>query len=264
MNGVVLISWRQSVLQKQIDYGAKLGHVVLSLAKMELDNFFKNVVPVADYFDQSGLLTTVNGERNPADVYKDFRDAIFEILGAEDNHNALLNGVVGMGHGANEIPGSIVSIETAPTRIDDDTIAVPMPIEINVEAPSPTRVLSPRALLDQSRAVDLENLPPIIWVIGGPGSNKSALCARVVAMNSGWGHISMGRVLRSLADTDPKANTENHRIKTAISAGEMVKRATVARILEGHLATMNNKRGIIVDGYPRDVHQISDFEQKVN
>lgn len=52
INGVLLISWRQAVLQKQIDYGAKLGHVVLSLAKMELENFFKNVMPVADYFDQ--------------------------------------------------------------------------------------------------------------------------------------------------------------------------------------------------------------------
>jgi adenylate kinase len=26
INGVVLISWRQAVLQRQIDYGAKLGH----------------------------------------------------------------------------------------------------------------------------------------------------------------------------------------------------------------------------------------------
>lgn len=61
INGVVLISWRQSVLQKQIDYGVKLGQVVLSLAKMELDNFFKNVMPVADYYDQSNLLYAVSG-----------------------------------------------------------------------------------------------------------------------------------------------------------------------------------------------------------
>lgn len=60
VNGVILISWRQSVLQKQIDYGAKLGHVVLSLAKMELENFFKNVMPVADYFDQSDMLLAVS------------------------------------------------------------------------------------------------------------------------------------------------------------------------------------------------------------
>lgn len=41
ISGVVLIAWRQEILQKQIDYGVKLGQVVLSLAKMELENFYK-------------------------------------------------------------------------------------------------------------------------------------------------------------------------------------------------------------------------------
>lgn len=60
VNGAILISWRQKVLERQIDYGAKLGQVVLSLARMELNNFFKNVMPVADYFDQSNMLIAVS------------------------------------------------------------------------------------------------------------------------------------------------------------------------------------------------------------
>lgn len=185
------------MLQKQIDYGAKLGHVVLSLAKMELDNFFKNVIPVADYFDQSGILTSVNGERNPAEVYKEFRDAVFEILGAEDNQNALLNGVVGMGRGVNEIPGTIVTVETAPDQ-NDDGIAVAatssaasalLPTSL-YKPPSPKNIiLNPSDLLTQSRAVDFANLPPIIWVIGGPGSNKSSLCLKAISQNPGWSHF---------------------------------------------------------------------------
>jgi hypothetical protein len=55
-----MISWRQKVLERQIDYGAKLGQVVLSLARMELNNFYKNVMPVADYFDQSNMLISVS------------------------------------------------------------------------------------------------------------------------------------------------------------------------------------------------------------
>lgn len=73
VNGVVLISWRESVLQKQIDYGAKIGHVVLSLAKMELENFFKNVTPVAEYFDQSDMLIAVVNE-------KDLYESVFFFL----------------------------------------------------------------------------------------------------------------------------------------------------------------------------------------
>lgn len=60
INGVVLVSWRQRVLERQIEYGARLGHVVLSLARMELKNFYKNVMPVADYFDQSNMLIAVS------------------------------------------------------------------------------------------------------------------------------------------------------------------------------------------------------------
>ena len=59
VNGVILIAWREKVLERQIDYGAKLGHVVLSMARMELNNFFKHVIPVADYFDQRGMLMAV-------------------------------------------------------------------------------------------------------------------------------------------------------------------------------------------------------------
>lgn len=59
VNGVVLISWRESILKKQIEYGARLGHVVLTLANMELENFFTNVMPVADYYDQSDMLIAV-------------------------------------------------------------------------------------------------------------------------------------------------------------------------------------------------------------
>lgn len=59
VNGVILVAWRQKVLERQVEYGAKLGHVVLSLARMELDNFYRNVMPVADFFDQRQMLVAV-------------------------------------------------------------------------------------------------------------------------------------------------------------------------------------------------------------
>lgn len=50
------------MLERQIDYGAKLGHVVLSLARMELNNFYKNVTPVSDFYDQREMLISVSVE----------------------------------------------------------------------------------------------------------------------------------------------------------------------------------------------------------
>lgn len=196
ISGTILIQWRQTILQKQIDYGVKLGQVVLSLAKMELENFYKNVIPVSEYFDQSGLLSVVDGERNPAEVYKDFRDAVFEILGSQDNQTALLNGIAGIGRGVNEIPGTIVTVETAP---NDDTKndvedEISEAIESIADKPPQSPMINAISLLEQppmtnNNAIDLTNLPPIIWVVGGPGSNKSTLCLKAVALNPGWSHF---------------------------------------------------------------------------
>lgn len=47
------------MLERQIDFGAQLGHVIIGLARMELHNFYRNVMPVAEYFDQSGMLLEV-------------------------------------------------------------------------------------------------------------------------------------------------------------------------------------------------------------
>lgn len=194
ISGVILIAWRQEILQKQIDYGVKLGQVVLSLAKMELENFYKNVIPVSEYFDQSGLLSVVNGERNPADVYKDFRSAVFEVLSSQDNQNAMLNGVVGMGRGMNEIPGTIVSVEAAGgaegragagggTMVSRQrTVAADIETDVEAEtseiieagsAPLTTRTVKTppievTRILDNPKSlpnnnIDLTKTPPIIW-----------------------------------------------------------------------------------------------------
>lgn len=240
---MVLISWRQSVLQKQIDYGVKLGHVVLSLAKMELDNFFKNVMPVADYYDQSNLLFAVcfdnskrlpkayfldimynlslqvNGERAPNEVYRDFRTAVLDILGSQENQEALLNGVAGMGKGANEIPGSIVSVDTAPSQpnhrqqrddvinvitaaptatvhgnVADNDMMVPahhsiMGQQTGHKPPAPAVAAQLAAVPSAKGSANLRQLPPVICVIGGPGSNKSVLCTKILSQLPGWAHF---------------------------------------------------------------------------
>lgn len=74
---------------------------------------------------------------------------------------------------------------------------------------------------------------------------------------------SIGRVVRAIAESDPKANTENHKIKNAIASGEMINKQSIQKILETHLINLSDKKGIIIDGYPRDIKQVTDFEEKV-
>lgn len=44
--------------------------------------------------------------------------------------------------------------------------------------------------MDQGYQSPIKTDPPAtLWVIGGPGSNKAALCQRAVAQLPGWSHF---------------------------------------------------------------------------
>lgn len=138
----------------------------------------------------------MNGERAPTEVYKDFRIAVLDILGAQDNQEALLNGVAGMGNGMNEIPGSIVSVETAPSQHKNivSTVTQQSPSTANYANPSTfmgqkTSIITQQPSLSQVLPFNPARMPPIICIIGGPGSNKAMLCLKAIGLIPGWGHF---------------------------------------------------------------------------
>ncbi|KAF5303184.1 hypothetical protein FQA39_LY10097 [Lamprigera yunnana] len=244
INGAILISWRQKILERQIDYGAKLGQVVLTLARMELNNFYKNVMPVADYFDQSNMLVSLNGERHPTDVYKEFKASIMKILGTQDNPPVFANGQ------PPKVPANVTT---------ELPVMAPQTNELK-EVPRPTtKVISVNS---RSRKDGVKEWPPVIWVIGGPGSNKGSLCDDA-AKKTGWAHISVGRILRQIAQSSDQKNTADYKsIRDNISAGELVPFDIVIKLVELHMNEDISANGIIMDGYPRDMMQISEFETK--
>ncbi|XP_022903561.1 adenylate kinase isoenzyme 5 [Onthophagus taurus] len=247
INGVILISWRQKVLERQIDYGAKLGQVVLSLARMELNNFYKQVMPVADYFDQNNMLISVNGERHPQEVYKDFKSAVMKILGTQDNPPVFSNGPEA------SLPNDVTTTElpAVPAKITQIRPAS----QIRPE----TQVLSMNGNIPH-RPTDA---PPVLWVLGGPGSNKAMLCEQA-AKDTGWMHVSMGKLLRIAAeDSDKKVGgSEARTIKESISNGDLVPNDIVMRMVESHVLGNVGAEGVIVDGFPRDLTQATEFEAK--
>ncbi|XP_044590009.1 adenylate kinase isoenzyme 5 isoform X2 [Cotesia glomerata] len=233
INGVVLVSWRQEVLERQIDYGAQLGHVILSLARMELKNFYRNVMPVAEYFDRNGILIEVNGERNPSEVYVDFREAIIQILGSPE---------LGFRDRMHQPLEAEVKVErTQPSSGNSNHIALP----------SPTTRINPAKTANKAR----KGLPSFIWVIGGPGSNKSNLCAQAIRNMPSWSHISIGSLFRTMASS-------NSTISDSIVAGEMIAQDVVMQLVEQQVLLNRDHDGIVIDGFPRDLNQVQEFESK--
>ncbi|KAL0106489.1 hypothetical protein PUN28_016298 [Cardiocondyla obscurior] len=239
VNGVILVSWRQEVLERQIDFGAQLGHVIIGLARMELHNFYRNVMPVAEYFDQSGMLLEINGERNPSEVYISFRDAILRILGMSSGETQ-----------GQDVPQSLEAEVEVERRKASTGSALSQQIvgtdKIPVQAPidTPKTANKPR-----------KGLPAFIWVIGGPGSNKSVLCAQTVRNMPSWLHISIGELLRTMASS-------NMIVNDAIVSGEMVPHDIVMQLIEQQILLNRDSDGIVIDGYPRDLNQVQEFQTK--
>lgn len=73
----------------------------------------------------------------------------------------------------------------------------------------------------------------------------------------------MGRLLRSITDAAPRANTESYAVKEALAAGEMAPEKAINTILETNLRQMSDKQGVIIDGFPRNMQQVKYFEDKV-
>lgn len=73
----------------------------------------------------------------------------------------------------------------------------------------------------------------------------------------------MGRLLRSITDSAPRANTESYAVKEALAAGEMAPEKAINLILETNLRQFSDRNGIIIDGYPRNMQQVKYFEDKV-
>lgn len=110
----------------------------------------------------------------------------------------------------------------------------------------------------------MPNWPPVLWVIGGPGSNKAVLCAQA-ARETGWIHISLGKLLRTTAEPpDTRSGSDIMKIRESISAGELVPMEIIMRIVESHMAANITALGIILDGFPRNMEQVTQFEAKVS
>ena len=73
----------------------------------------------------------------------------------------------------------------------------------------------------------------------------------------------MGRQLRNIAESSPRHGSEEYQVKQAIIAGEMVSKKFLERLIEKQLLQLADKKGIIIDGYPRNTEQIKEFENKV-
>ncbi|XP_059092214.1 adenylate kinase isoenzyme 1-like [Tigriopus californicus] len=101
---------------------------------------------------------------------------------------------------------------------------------------------------------------PVIWVLGGPGSGKGTQCERIVA-KYGYTHLSSGDLLRAEVQG---GSDRGKQLSAIMEKGELVPKFVVLDLLaEGMLSKLNESKGFLIDGYPREVAQGQDFEAEI-
>ena len=80
IDGVILLDWSDTSLERQVRLGAQLGDIDGELARLELNNYRANMIPIAHFFDQQGYLHLVAGQRAPAEIFQDLAEEIGGIL----------------------------------------------------------------------------------------------------------------------------------------------------------------------------------------
>lgn len=99
----------------------------------------------------------------------------------------------------------------------------------------------------------------VIFVLGGPGSGKGTQCAKLVK-DFGFLHLSAGDLLR---EEQKRPGSEfGELIQSYIKEGKIVPSEITVALLQKSMIENDSNR-ILIDGFPREMHQALQFEEEV-
>ncbi|KAK1981029.1 adenylate kinase-domain-containing protein [Colletotrichum cereale] len=107
-----------------------------------------------------------------------------------------------------------------------------------------------------------QRLPSIVFVIGGPGVGKGTLCTRI-AEKFNFAHLSVGELLREEQD-DPASDFGDF-LRESIQQSVIVPPYLTMMMLKDKVqSAQSQKKGVLIDGFPRSIEQAVAFEQEVS
>ncbi|XP_011503135.1 PREDICTED: adenylate kinase isoenzyme 1 [Ceratosolen solmsi marchali] len=103
----------------------------------------------------------------------------------------------------------------------------------------------------------------IIWIIGGPGCGKGTQCDRIIK-KYGFVHLSSGDLLR---DEVASGSARGKELQNLMSKGLFVPTDIVLALIKEKIEKTKvenpSTKGILIDGYPRELEQGLQFEKDV-
>ncbi|XP_043225673.1 adenylate kinase isoenzyme 5-like [Amphibalanus amphitrite] len=228
LDGVILLDHQPERLKMLVDDGVQTGVLTPEAGEQELNEFLTNVTPLADVMHNYQVLHKIN--------VADF--SVQDIVTEMDRIISKL-------------------IESASTLHPDQN----QNNDLGVNSRGSQRPRSRLRVTSPALTPGVRRSPPVIFVIGGPGSNKSAHCEHVAPLYPGWTHLSCSWMLRDLVSEQLVRDApELAAVRQLLVAGELLPQSLVLSCLSNAMEQNSSSKGFIISGFPRSLEQLEMFE----
>ncbi|KAG7329699.1 hypothetical protein KOW79_005921 [Hemibagrus wyckioides] len=214
-----------------------------------LANFKQNAVPLVKYFQEKGLIVTLDADRDEEEVFSDISMMVDNKLFPTKEPVA----------GPSELDLSVLADSTSldgPSRFDEQAIEEAVEEDEEEEAEEAAGYGAGTA-----ECLPLEKRKPkVIFVIGGPGSGKALQCEKMEE-RYGLKRLCPGDMLC----TELQSHSERGRfLRDLLETGRQLPEDTLLDLLcESMESTVRQGKGFLVSGFPRDLRQAEEYDVKM-
>ena len=99
----------------------------------------------------------------------------------------------------------------------------------------------------------------LIYILFGPPGSGKGTQAKLISKEYNIPHISSGNLLREMTSQD---TTEAKEIKSYLDRGEFPPEELVIKMIFNRIEKEDCKKGFILDGFPRTLHQVKELDKK--
>ncbi|XP_070700822.1 adenylate kinase isoenzyme 5 [Pempheris klunzingeri] len=203
-----------------------------------LTNFKQNTIPLVKYFQEMGLIVTLDADRDEEEVFCDISMTLDNKLFPSKEPAA----------GPSELDLSLLgetsSLADVACKYDEGE---------DEEEIGHAEGTTENYCREQKK-------PKVIFMMGGPGSGKSLQCERMEE-KFGLRHVTLGDLLCSELQSH---NDRGRHLRDVLERGEQLPEDTLLELLCDSVASRAQQgKGLVISGFPRDLRRAEEYEAKM-
>nr|XP_057918116.1 adenylate kinase isoenzyme 5 isoform X2 [Doryrhamphus excisus] len=205
-----------------------------------LTNFRQNTIPLVKYFQERGLIVTLDADRDEEEVFCDISMTLDNKLSPSQDTAA---------GGPSE---QDVSVLAESSKMAD--------LAWKEDEDEEEEELMYGEGRGESICTEPPKKPKVIFLMGPPGSGKRVQCERMEAKLG-----LRGVVMAELLHQEAQAPTDRGRhLRDILERGESMSEAAMVDVLcEAVAVLLRQARGVVISGFPADEQQAQEYEAKM-